>query len=89
MDYCILQQCALYFLVRPGFQDLPPLEAMWTVYQADGAIVSGLADRNGQRYSIAGTGKNTVEKDMGWVKAGVMEVMHEKQQITMRWFLIK
>ena len=51
------------------------LESMWIVYTADGAIVPGLADRNGQRYTIAGTGKhgckrvkNTMAKDMGWGK---------------------
>ena len=66
------------------------LEAMWTVCQSDEAIASGLADRNMKRYSIAGTGKhrgkrvkNTVEKDIGWIKAGALEAMREKQQITM------
>ena len=54
------------------------------------AIVSGLVDRNGQRYSTSGTikhggkrVKNTMDKDMGWVEAGALEAMRVKQQITM------
>ena len=56
----------------------------------DGAIVPGLSDRNGQRYSTAETGKHgvkrvkyTVEKDMDWVEVGALETIHEKQLITM------
>ena len=60
------------------------------VYKADGAIVPGSSDRNGQRYTTAGTGKhggkrvkNTVAKDMGWVDDGALEAMRENQH-TMR-----
>ena len=52
----------------------------------EGAIVPGLADRNGQRYSKAGIGKwggkrmkNVEGVDMGWLDGGARDAMMEKQ----------
>ena len=58
---------------------------MWTVYKADRVIIPGLADRNGIRYIISGTG-NHVERmvkyevgvDMGWLEAKAKEALSEK-----------
>ena len=61
-------------------------DATGTVYNSDGAIIPGLADRNGQRYSTAETGNhggwrviNEVDVDMSWLDIGAREAMLEKQ----------
>ena len=55
-------------------------------YEANGAIVPGLADRNGIRYSKSGSGKhggrrekNGAINSMGWIEEGAREAMEEKR----------
>ena len=62
------------------------LDAMWAVYNAEGGIVPGLADRNGIRYSTSGTGshggvrvKNEECDEMGWLEAGAKDAVMEMQ----------
>ena len=62
------------------------LDAMWAVYNAEGGIVPGLADRNGIRYSTSGTGghggvrvKNEECDEMGWLEAGAKDAVTEMQ----------
>lgn len=66
------------------------LETMQTVYKADGIIALGLVDRNWQRYSTVGTGKqrdktaqNTMDREIGWMEAGVLEAMQKRQLTVM------
>lgn len=49
-------------------------DAIWTAYTAGGVIIPGLADRNGQRYIMAGTcnhGGKRMKNDEG-VEMGLL-----------------
>ena len=59
---------------------------MWVVYNAEGGIVPGLADRNGIRYSTSRIGSHSgamVKKEecdeMGWLEAGAKDAVTEMQ----------
>ena len=60
-------------------------DSMWTVYENKGAIVPGLADRNGIRYSKSGTGKwggKRVKGEMTsgkWLENGAQQAKLEAQ----------